>query len=54
MFFTIIANTEQAAESGKPISHPMGSKAFVKFDGCSSIDLKDIGPSEVVVLINKA
>jgi glycosidase len=52
--FTVIANSAEAGQ-GSPagIGHPVGSTVPVKHDGCSFIELRSIGPSEVVLLINK-
>jgi hypothetical protein len=52
--FEVIANTEQAATSGYTGSHPIGQQLPVKLrSGKKFVEIRDIGPSEVVVLVNR-
>jgi glycosidase len=52
--FAVIANSAQAVQNSLyPVSHPVGSNVPVKYDGCAFIELRNIGASEVIVLINK-
>ncbi|MES1254050.1 MAG: alpha-amylase family glycosyl hydrolase [Acidobacteriota bacterium] len=49
----VIANTEQAATPGFAGSHPVGQTLPVQFsNGTAFVDIRDIGPSEVLVLVN--
>jgi hypothetical protein len=52
--FTVIANSAQAATSGTyQGSHPIGSTLPVKYaSGVAYVELRNVGPSEVVVLTN--
>ncbi|MBN1605247.1 MAG: hypothetical protein JW940_01365 [Polyangiaceae bacterium] len=52
--FTVIANSAQAAASGTyQGSHPIGSTLPVKYaGGVAYVELRNVGPSEVVVLTN--
>jgi hypothetical protein len=49
----VIANTEQAATPGFAGSHPVGQALPVQFsNGTAFVDIGDVGPSEVLVLVN--
>ena len=49
----VVANTEQAATPGFTGSHPVGQKLPVKFrDGIAFVEIRDVGPSEVLLLVN--
>ncbi|MEO6786744.1 MAG: alpha-amylase, partial [Chthoniobacteraceae bacterium] len=51
--FVVLANTEQSANPGFAGSHPTGQRLPVKFrDGTAFVEIRDIGPSEVVLLVN--
>jgi hypothetical protein len=63
---TVVANTAQAATSGfaggapkaapsnTTGSHPVGERIPVKVrDGRAFVQLRDVGPSEVLVLVNR-
>ena len=54
-FFEVVANSAQAGLSGAYTgSHPVGSKLPVSVrNGAAYVSLRDIAPSEVVVLINR-
>jgi len=52
--FTVIANTAQIAQGNSYNGlHPLGSTISVKFEGCAFLKLRNLEPSEVLVLINK-
>ena len=58
--FVVIANSAQAAHDaaspGAPFTgpHPVGSSVPVQFrDGAAFVSIRDVGPSETVVLINR-
>jgi len=52
--FEVVANTEQAATPGFAGSHPIGQRLPVKLrDGTAFVEIRDLGPSEVVVLENR-
>jgi glycosidase len=49
----VLANTEQAATPGFAGSHPVGQKLPVKFrNGTAFVEIRDLGPSEVLLLVN--
>jgi glycosidase len=50
---TVVTNTAQAA--GAPTSHPIGSTAPVQQapDGSTFVAIRDVGPSEVLALVNR-
>jgi glycosidase len=52
----VVANTEQAAAGGGFAgSHPVGSRVAVQWrDGTAYVPIRNIGASEVVVLVNRA
>jgi len=54
-FFKLIANSEQAAAGSTYTgTHPTGSKLQVSIrDGAAYVSLRNIAPSEVLVLINR-
>jgi hypothetical protein len=54
--FQVVANTEQAAAGGGFAgSHPVGSRVAVQWrDGNAYVPIRNIGASEVVVLVNRA
>ncbi len=53
-FFEVVANTQQAATPGFTGTNSIGTKLSVKFrDGSAYIEIRDLQPSEVIVLINK-
>jgi hypothetical protein len=51
--FVVVANTAQAA--GAPASHPIGSTVPVRrsADGTAFVEIRDVGPSEALVLVNQ-
>ncbi len=50
---TVVANTEQSA-IGFSGGHPLGQKLPVRFrDGTAFVEIRDVGPSEVVVLVSR-
>jgi hypothetical protein len=52
---TVIANTAQAAApSASDAAHPVGSRLPVKRlpDGTAFVEIRDLPPSEVLVLVN--
>ena len=52
---TAVANTaEAAAGTAAGISHPVGSRLPVKrrADGTAFVEIRDLPPSEVLVLVN--
>lgn len=52
---TVVANSaEAAAGSAAGVSHPVGSQLAVrrKSDGTAYVEIRDLPPSEVVVLVN--
>jgi hypothetical protein len=52
--FEIAANTEQSATPGYRGSHPIGQRLSIKLrEGKPFVEIRDIGPSEVVVLMNR-
>jgi len=54
---TVIANTAQAvASSAGEIAHPVGSRLPVQRleDGIAFVEIRDLPPSEVLVLVNHA
>jgi hypothetical protein len=53
--FEVVANTEQVATPGFGGSHPVGQRLPVKFrDGTAFVEIRDLGPSEVIVLVNRS
>jgi hypothetical protein len=52
--FEVVANTEQAATAGFVGSHPVGQRLPVNFrDATAFVEIRDLGPSEVIVLVNR-
>lgn len=53
--FRVLANSaEAAAGSGYSGSHAVGTNAAVQYrDGCAYVAIRDIGPSETIVLTNR-
>ena len=52
--FEVIANTEQAATAGFTGPHPVGQLLPVKFqDGTAFVEIRNLGSSEVLVLVNR-
>lgn len=51
--FRVIANTMQTAGTGSEVAHQIGSTVQVKANGSAFVELRDIGPSEAVILINR-
>ena len=54
---TVVANTEQSSPSnGDALAHPLGSKVAVQrsADGTAFIEIRDVAPSGVLVLVNHA
>jgi glycosidase len=53
--FEVVANSEQAASTGAfAPQHPVGAKLPVLFrDGIAFVQVRDLGPSEVLVLANR-
>ena len=50
----VVANTEQAATPGFTGSHPVGEQLPVKFrNGTAFVEIRDVGPSEVLVAVNR-
>ena len=51
--FQVIANSAQAADASFDGTHALGSKLAVKFrDGAAFIEIRDVRPSEVILLSN--
>jgi glycosidase len=51
--FEVVANTEQAATPAFAGAHPVGQRLPVKLrDGAAFVEIYDLGPSEVVILVN--
>jgi glycosidase len=49
----VLANTGQTATPGFAGSHPVGQRLPVKFrDGTAFVEIRDLGPSEVLLLVN--
>jgi glycosidase len=49
----VLANTAQAATPGFAGSHPVGQRLPVKFrNGTAFVEIRDVGPSEVLLLVN--
>jgi hypothetical protein len=49
----VIGNTEQAAAGGAAGPHPVGQRLPVKFrDGVGFVEIRDLGPSEVLLAVN--
>jgi glycosidase len=49
----VVANTEQAANAGFAGTHRIGTQLPVKFrDGAAFVEIRDLGPSEALVLVN--
>jgi hypothetical protein len=53
-FLTVVANTMEVVMPAAAIPHPVGSTLPVRRtpDGKAYIEVRDVGPSEVLVLIN--
>ncbi len=52
--FTVIANSAQIAQGGSYTgAYALGSTIMVQFDGGAFLEIRDLGPSEVLVLTNK-
>jgi hypothetical protein len=52
--FEVAANTEQAGTSGFAGSHRVGQRLPVKFrSGAAFVEIRDVGPSEALVLVNR-
>jgi hypothetical protein len=50
----VIANTEQAVTPGYSGTHPVGQQLTVlNRNGASYVEIRDVGPSEVLVLVNR-
>ncbi len=51
---TVVANTAEVANPGTPVNHPIGSTLPVQRtgDGNAYIAVRNLGPSEVLVLLN--
>ena len=50
---SVLSNTEQAANPGFAGTHPVGEALPVKFrDGAAFVEIRNVGPSEVLVLSN--
>jgi len=52
--FVVVANSAQAATPGLAVSHPVGQILPVKRrDGVAFVEIRDLPPSEVLVLVNR-
>ncbi|MBC8094960.1 MAG: alpha-amylase, partial [Akkermansiaceae bacterium] len=52
--FEVVANTRQAGTPGFAGSHPVGQQLLVKRrDGAAFVEIRDLEPSEVLVLVNR-
>ena len=52
--FQVIANSAQAADPGFGGTHPVGAQLPVKFrDGTAFIEIRDVNPSEIVLLSSR-
>ena len=52
---TVVANTAQSTTSSAAgLAHPLGSKVAVQrsADGTAFIEIRDVAPADVVVLVN--
>jgi len=53
--FEVVANTEQVSTPGFAGSHPVGQRLPVNFRGGTAfVEIRDLGPSEVIVLVNRS
>jgi glycosidase len=53
-FFEVVASSAQAASPGAPGPHPVGQRLPVRFRGATAfVQLEPLGPSEVLVLVNR-
>ena len=52
--FTVIANSAQIAQGASYNgAHALGETVSVKFDGCAFLEVRNLSPSEVLILTNK-
>ena len=52
--FRVIVNTAQAVDASYAGTHPLGSSLSAKTrDGIRFLEIRDLGPSEVLVLTNR-
>ena len=52
--FEVIANTEQSGTVTFTGPHPVGQQLPVRSrDGAAYLEIRDVGPSEVLVLVNR-
>lgn len=51
---TVVLNTEDVVRGGATIRHPVGSSVPVRRtpDGAAYVEIRDVGPSEVLILVN--
>ena len=53
-FLAVIANTQQTANPGIAVDHPIGQQLPVKTrNGVSYVEVRNLGPSETLVLVNR-
>jgi hypothetical protein len=53
--FRVVSNSVEAAGIGGPVTHPTGSRLMVKRkgSGIAYVEVRDLPPSEVLVLVNR-